>query len=242
MRSRISIAAAIAAIAAVAAGTASAQQPSPQDPLTGQASLGYLATSGNTESTNASAGFGLMYLRDEWAHDLDLSAVAATSNDVRTAEAYSSKYETRRAFGERGYLFMALDWRQDMFSAYDRQVSESIGYGRRLVDGARHVLNAEIGTGARQAELRDGPEQDDAIGRAALDYAWMFSEMTGLTHDLVVESGSENTSVESITAVRARLVGNIGLVVSYRVKRNSDVPAGIEDTDSFTSVALEYAF
>jgi putative salt-induced outer membrane protein YdiY len=66
--------------------------------------------------------------------------------------------------------------------------------------------------------------------------------MTGFSHDLIVESGSSNTSIESIAALRARLVGNLALVFSYRIKRNSDVPADIEDTDTFTSVALEYAF
>jgi putative salt-induced outer membrane protein len=216
--------------------------PTAADPLTGHAAFGYLATSGNTESTNANASFGLQYLSDRWTHALDLSAVAATSDDVTTAEAYSTKYESRNAFGERAYLFTAVDWRQDRFSAYERQVSESLGYGHRLVDGERHVLSAQIGAGARQAKQRDGSEETDAFLRAAIDYSWILTETTGLTQDFVFESGSTNSSAESITAVRARLVGNIGLVVSYRVKRNTDVPPGLADTDYFTSIALEYTF
>ena len=116
-----------------------------RDPFSGQAAFGYLAMSGNTDSTSANASLGLLYHRAAWSHELDLSAVSATSAQATIAQAYSATYESRRAYGERAYLFMALDWQQDRFSAYDRQVSESIGYGRRLLDRERHVLNAEVG-------------------------------------------------------------------------------------------------
>ena len=104
------------------------------------------------------------------------------------------------------------------------------------------ALNAEIGAGEREAKLRDGPRDTEGIVRGALGYALTFSQMTGFTEDLVVESGATNTSIQSIAAVHAQLVGHIGLVLSLRVKRNSDVPAGIEPTDRFTSISLEYAF
>jgi putative salt-induced outer membrane protein len=45
-----------------------------------------------------------------------------------------------------------------------------------------------------------------------------------------------------VSALRARLLNDVGLVVSYTVKHNSDVPLGREKTDKFTSIALEYAF
>jgi putative salt-induced outer membrane protein len=220
-----------------------AQNP-PPDPLTGAAAFGYLATSGNTDSTNANGTFDLTYERTRWTHELALAAVAATSNEVTNAEAYSAKYKAQRPFGEdrRSYLFTTVDWRKDRFSAYERELSEAVGYGRRLVERGPHTLKAEIGAGARQAFLIDGTEEADAIVRAAMGYEWMFTDMTGFTQDLVVESGETNTSIQSVSALRARLVGNIGLVLSYRIKDNSDVVLGTEPTDRFTSIALEYAF
>ena len=221
-----------------------AQNPpaSAPDPFSGQAAFGYLATSGNTDSTNVNAALGVLLIRGNWDHEFDFSAVSAASAEVTTAEAYSARYESRSALSERSYIFTSLDWRENRFSAFDRQLSESIGYGRRVIDRERHVFNAEVGSGARQAKLLDGSEENEAILRLATDYTLTFSEMTGFTHDLIIESGLSNTSVESIAALRARLFGNIALVFSYRIKRNSEVPPGIQDTDTFTSVALEYAF
>jgi putative salt-induced outer membrane protein len=217
--------------------------PAPTDALTGQVAVGYLATSGNTESTNANATFALLYTLDRWAHEFDASAVSAATADVTTAEAYSAKYEGRRKFGEGvSYLFTSLDWQRDRFSAYDEQVSEAVGYGRLLLNRGRQLMNGEIGAGARQSRLIDLTEESEAILRAALDYEFTMSETTGFKQDFVIESGSSNTTFESISALRARLIGNVGLVLSYRVKANSDVPLGIADTDRFTSIALEYAF
>ena len=228
---------------ALAATPSFAQNP-PADPLSGAVAFGYLATSGNTDSTNASGTFDLRYERTRWTHEWALAGISATSNDVTNAEAYSSKYKARRPFGESGksYLFATLDWRRDRFSTYERELSETAGYGRRLIERGPHTLNAEIGAGARQADLIDGTEQSDGILRAAMGYAWAFTDMTGFTQDLVVESGESNTSISAISALRARLVGNIGLVLSYRVKNNSDVVLGSEPTDRFTSISLEYAF
>lgn len=240
---KLNVVVVLAALSSTCAFAQGSTNPPPKG-ISGQVALGYLATSGNTESTNANASFELLYALDFWKHQFDISAVTATNNAVKTAEAYSAKYEGRRAFGEdkKAYIFTALDWKEDRFSAYDRQVSETAGYGRRLIEKGPHVLNAEIGAGSRQATLRDGTDRNDSIVRGAVDYALTFSEMTGFTQDLIIESGASNTSYESVSALKARLVGNIGLVLSYRVKHNSDVPPGVEATDRFTSISLEYSF
>lgn len=240
----ILLAAVLASGAAHAQGGAPGAPAAPPRGISGQVALGYLATSGNTNSTNANASFGLLYALTHWKHQFDLSAVSATNDDVKTAEAYSAKYQGRRTFGDDGktYLFASLDWAEDRFSAYDRQVSETAGYGRRLLARGPHELDGEIGAGARQSTARDGTDERDGIVRGAVHYALAFGEMTGFKQDLVVESGSTNTSTESVSALKARLVGKIGLVLSYRIKHNSDVPPGTEPTDRFTSISLEYSF
>ena len=84
--------------------------------------------------------------------------------------------------------------------------------------------------------------QNEAIIRGGLDYAWKLSETAIFTQDLTVESGADNTYLESVTALRARILTDIALVASYTIKQNSDVPLGSEKTDTFTALSLEYAF
>jgi putative salt-induced outer membrane protein len=223
--------------------TAHAQQTAAPDPISGKAALGYLATSGNTESTNANASFELSFdPASPWRYDFRMGAVGASTNQQTTAEAYSFAHKAQRDFSETDYLFAAADWSKDRFSGYRKQLSETVGYGRRLLHSERQLLSLEAGIGAKQATLIDGQDQDEGIVRGALDYAYTLSETTQFTQRLLFEIGDKNTYSESVSKLSARLIGNISLVVSYTLKNNSDVPAGSENRDTFTAIALEYGF
>lgn len=226
----------------VFAGTAFAQEEEEQDPFQGSASMGYLATSGNTDNETLNIGFSLLWQPSLWSHEFNASAINAETSGVTTAEAAFANYVARRDFGEKSYLFASADWESDEFSAFDNQLSETVGYGRHLIATERHTLDAEIGFGARQAELRSGEEQDESIARGALAYAWQLSETSEFSQSLIIESGSSNTSTESVSELRANIFGNVALVLSYRLRNNSDVPVGVSETDRFTAISLEYGF
>lgn len=231
------------ALAALRPALAQAPAAPPPDPFVGNIALGYLATSGNTDSTNANANFEVTWdLAGPWKHDWTALAINARTNDVTTAESYSAGYKAQRDFSATSYLFFSGDWRQDEFSGYDTQVSEAVGYGRRLVDTERHMLALEGGAGAKQSDLVTGEELDEAIVRGALDYLLTLSETSEFSQKLLLEQGDDNRYTESTTALKTRVVGNIAVVLSFIIKSNSDVPVGIEKTDRFTSVSLEYAF
>jgi putative salt-induced outer membrane protein len=72
---------------------------------------------------------------------------------------------TRNPCGTRFHLFAAGDWRKDRFSGYDKQVTEAVGYGRRLVDSERQMFSVEGGLGAKQSTLVDGTDLDEGILR-----------------------------------------------------------------------------
>lgn len=221
---------------------AEAAAPPEPDPWLAKATLGYLATSGNTESSSLNSGFSVAYASGRWLHALEGLAIYSAQDEVTTAEAYALGWKSEYHWTEANYLFGRVDWRKDRFSGYDQQLSETIGYGRRLIDTGTHVLNAEIGAGLRQSDLADGTSEDEAILRAGIDYLWQFSETAQFTQVLAVESGSENTYLESVSALTARLVGSLAMVASYTIRNNSDVPLGLEKTDTFTALSLEYTF
>ena len=67
-------------------------------------------------------------------------------------------------------------------------------------------------------------------------------ETADFTQYFAIEFGEENTYLESVSALSARLIGKLALVASFTVKNNSDVPGGAEDTDTYTALSLEYGF
>lgn len=213
-----------------------------ESPWSGAFSLGYLSTSGNTETTSYNTKLGVGYVSGGWKHSLSAAANGADESEQTTAEAYQAGWKSEYNFTEHDFVFGTVDWRKDRFSGVDQQLTESIGYGRRLISNERHLLSVGLGVGHRSADLADGTSESGVIGRGSIDYNWIWSETAGFDQNVIVESGSDNTYVESISAVRARLMGNFALVLSYTVKHNTDVPVGSENTDRLSAISIEYAF
>lgn len=219
--------------------TAAAEE---EGPWSGKFSLGYLSTSGNTDTTTYNTAFEVTYVRNKWSHTASGSANGNEESDLHLAEAYQLGWKTDYNFTEHDYLFGLLSWRKDRFAGVVEQLSGSVGYGRRLINTPKHLLSAEIGAGYRDADLSDGSTEDGTILRGGLDYAWTFTEKSGFDQYIGVESGSDNTYIESISAVRASLIGDFAMVFSYTIRHNTDVPAGSEKTDKLTALSIEYAF
>jgi len=214
----------------------------PESPWSGKASLGYLSTSGNTDTTSMKGGFEVAYEVNKWKHKLGGGANSAEDTGVQTAEAYQLAWKTDYSFTETDYVFGLINWNKDLFSGVTEQLSTTAGYGRRVFDTPSHVLNLEIGAGYRDADLSDGTTESGAIVRGGLDYTWYFSENSGFNQKLNVETGSDNTYIESISEVRAKLVGDLAVVLSYTIRDNSNVPAGNVNSDKLSAVSIEYTF
>jgi putative salt-induced outer membrane protein len=232
-------------------------------PWSGKAALGYLASSGNTDTTAFNFDGEVNYDVNKWHNTLLGRAILKTDNKASTAEAYKAAYKLKYDLSERNYLFGLLDYNNDRFSSYDQQIFEIVGAGRRFIMTEKHELNGELGIGASQSDFRDcksddvlagacviGPPQTPPFGasesevtyRAAGDYKWQISENASFVQKLSVNIGSSNTYTESLTELRAGILGDIALVLSYTIKNNSDVAPGTDRTDTYTAISLEYAF
>lgn len=214
----------------------------PASPWSGKATLGYLATSGNTETSTMNTGFEVGYTAGKWTHGFNASAVYASENKITTAEAYDAGWKSERKLSDQDFLFGRLNWRKTRFGAFDTQFSQTVGYGRRLVDVDKHKLSAEIGAGLRQSKDQLGFEEDETVFRGGLYYKWLLSETAEFRQDLTAEGGEENTYVESVTALSAKVLEDLALVASYTVKHNTDVPPLTEKTDTYIALSLEYKF
>ncbi|HNP63906.1 MAG TPA: DUF481 domain-containing protein [Woeseiaceae bacterium] len=219
-----------------------AQDAEEVSPWAGKATLGYLATSGNTENSTLNTALEVSYSQGQWVHEARAFALSASENEVTSAEAYEFGWKSERKLTDNDFLFGRVQWRKDRFGGYATQFSQTVGYGRRLINTDVHKLNAEVGVGARQSELQDTTEENETVYTGGVYYTWQLSKTAKFRQELKAESGSENTYSESVTAISAKLLGDLALVASYTIKHNSDVPALTEKSDRYTALSLEYAF
>ena len=198
-------------------------QDAPERPLVRQGHAGLPGHVRQHRESTLNSGFEVGYTAGKWAHLANAAAINASENELTTAEAYNLGWKSERNLTDKDFLFGRLDWRKDRFGGFDTQFSQTLGYGRRLIDSDKHKLNAEIGAGARQSDLQDGTKEDETIFRGGMYYKWLFSETAEFRQNLTAEAGNENTYIESVTAVSAKLLGDLALVASYTIKHNTDV-------------------
>lgn len=211
--------------------------------FSGEAALGVLTTSGNSETRSINGKLELVYASEAWKNSFGASAISSADDEGSTAERYTVGNKLDYNFSPRDYAFGAVEFEKDLFGGIKQRTSETVGYGRHILTGPRHLLDAEIGGGARQTEEQDtGERYDDFIGRFAGKYQWNLTETSTFLQTLKVESGESNTFTESVSELRLSIIGNLFAGISFTARNNSDVPPDTKKTDTFTAVNLNYNF
>lgn len=238
MNKFVAIAAGVATMLAM--GNVWAQET--ENPWEGNISLGYLASTGNTETENFNGEVKAAYNLIGWVHNVFLSTVGSRDAGVTTGERYQAQYKLDKLFSTRGYVFGRLAFDKDRFSGIDHKASATFGVGRRLIDKQKHRLRGEVGAGTRREELLDRTTNHEGILLINLGYRYLMSENAEFSQTVLFEQGAENDYTESVTKVRANVVGALSVAVSYTVKHNTSPPDINEKTDTYTAISLEYKF
>jgi len=208
----------------------------------GDVELGIVTTTGNTETETINAKAKATTEREKWRHTVFLESLNSSSGGDTTAERYVVNGQSDYKFGEHNYLFIMVNYENARFSGYDYRVSEALGYGRRVIGNNTLTLDLEIGPGARQSKLDTGDSENEVTMRGAAKLAWKISDTSTFTTDLNTDVGEDTTVTKSVTALTAQINGSLATKITYTIKNTSDVPVGIEKTDTETAVTLVYSF
>lgn len=230
----------------------------PPPPWSGEASVGVVATSGNSENQSANARLEVVYAEDDYRNTFNATALQASSTQLNeltgleestaTSERYTVGDKADFLFSEHNYAFLQVEYEKDLIGPIRERLSETLGYGRKVLDGPDHTLDLEIGAGFRQTESQITPAapvaltEDDAIARGRVAYRWNFREGSHFGETFKAESGESNTFLESVTEAKLDLIGAVFALASYTVRRNTDVPAGTHKTDTVTAFSLGWSF
>lgn len=244
MRSKYVKIIALAASLAVSQNVLAQDEEEKEEGWTGSGELGFVQTSGNTDTSTFNMALAFTYEKDKWRHNLGASALRSETNSVTDAERYTLGGQSDYKLSDRSYLFGAFRYTGDDFAPYDPSTSLTAGYGYTIVDNGVHYLLGEIGAGYRmQEEALTGVSQDEAIIRGRLDYTWGISDTTSFSNLFLVESGSDNTYYENTTALGVAINSKFAVNVAYQWRHNSDLPPGaIDDTDTQFTTNLVYNF
>jgi len=227
--------------ALLAAGSVDAQE-APKSLWKASAELGFVATSGNTETETLNAKATVSTDRKKWRHKGEITALKSSDDINTTAEKFTLMGQSDYKLEGKNFLFGVITYDDDKFSGYKYRVTEAIGYGRRVIEDSDMTLDLEIGPGARQSKLDSGTTDSEGILRAAATYDWTISKTSKFTEALTVEAGEDVTVTKSVTSLASQIEGNLSMKITFTYKNTSEVPVGIEETDTETAITLVYNF
>jgi len=220
----------------------------------GGVEFGYVAVTGNQDTTSLNARFALAYELEKWRHAGFISVVTSSTEEeinnvlVKTdAEKLTAQAKSDYKFSKKGYAFGIYDYDETKDSGFEYQSSFAAGFGYRFIKNKKHTLDGELGLGSRTSKTEATPTipsaaNTETITRLAGKYLWKISKTSNFEQKLSTEIGDDNTITKSYSGLSANIFEDLALKVSYTIKDQSDVPPDTAKRETITAFTIVYSF
>ncbi len=244
MNNNVLIFGAVLVFAASSVNAADAEEKKEKEsPWATTAGLGYVNTSGNTNTETLIFKFDTAYEIERWKHALHFDTLNASADDVSTADRKLLTGQSNYKFRPRDYFYGLFSYEDDKFSGFEYQAKLGLGYGRKIIKTDRHELDGEIGPGYRNYKVDNAPSsEDEALLRLAGFYKWKISDSSDFNQDLVGDFGEDQDEWRSVTGLRTSINDSFSLRLTYTVRYLDVVPVGNDNYDRETAITLDYTF
>ncbi|GMR00948.1 MAG: YdiY family protein [Gammaproteobacteria bacterium] len=220
-----------------------------KSPWTSSAELGYISTTGNTETQTIVIKANVVHEVEKWRHIGYAESYGQQSKDdatgivVTSAERYELSGKSDYKFNEYDYVFGLIKLQKDLFSGFKYEHNANIGYGHKVIKDPAMELNFEIGPGVRYFKEDNAQKaESEALLSLAANYWWKISANSKFTQELSSDIGETFTSNRSVTAIEANINKTLAMKFTYTIRNKSSVPVNTKKTDTETTVTLVYTF
>ncbi|MGB3725302.1 MAG: DUF481 domain-containing protein [Glaciecola sp.] len=220
--------------------------------LTMDGEFGFIFTSGNTETTSASAGINAKQELESWSNEYLIEGLYkkdtvenADGEEVEQTSAqkfFASAQGNYKLENPDHRLFAFASYEDDRFSNFKYQSTVAGGWNEKLWSDEVSSFDYSVGPGYSFAKDLDDNSVNGLIVRAALNYKWTISESARFTQTFSTEVGSDNTKSRAESALSAKIGGGLSMKLSLKFDHNTDVGVGVDKLDTETAVTLVYSF
>ena len=209
---------------------------------TGEGEIGAFRSTGNSDDSGLSAGLKLTKDGVRWRYKFGAFADYQRSDGETTREQFRLFVEPNYKFGPRLYAYGLAQFERDRFQGYDARYSLSGGLGYTAINSDNVQLDVNAGPAWRRTEFIAQPDESSLAALASADFRWRVSDNLTLTQSADAYWESDNSTLATITALDAKLIGALSARLSYTVEWESDPPAGRVGTDTLSRATLVYDF
>lgn len=214
------------------------------------AQLGGILNTGNTKNKSVTGKLHVQYAKKKIQNITDVSGQYGKDNNVASSQNITTENSFNYSLGaaEDSNNFINNDniLKTDRFSAYDYELTTTLGYGHHWMKSDKIDLSTTLGPGYRRNELTDTKVIDDEIVLNATSHlCWNASETVKVTEDAKNTFGEEYNYTSLTTAITSTLFKQVALSLSFKMEYYSSIPADTSYTDklnTLTTLNLVYPF
>lgn len=223
--------------------------------VSGDVELGFLLTSGNTNSFAIRANSELVHDLEFFRNRYQLQSLLQKNNvtDANSGSTQQITTANRYSFiGQSNYklvkgqesVFARAAYAHDKFGAFREQASFVAGYGNRIYEKRASYLDLETGPGFAQDQSSSGNKNSGLIWYLAanLDYKLLDTSAFRQSLESAMSLGGENSTLLSRSSITAKVADKLSLRFNFIVKYNSKPETDLRKTDTETSASLVYTF
>ncbi len=218
----------------------------------GEGQIGAFYADGNNSNIGVTGTIELEREGVDWSHRLRARGDYQRSNGRTTREQYLAAYEPRYDIDEGLFAYGLLQYESDRFQGFDSRQAVSGGLGYQLLDSDGLKLSVKAGPAYRRTVFLSGEAENSLAGLVGLDFDWQIADGLTLTQDtnMVAEAAgsatviidSSNTTLNLVTALRAKISDRVSTRLSYTVDYNSNPAPGAVSTDTLSRFTIVYGF
>lgn len=209
----------------------------------GELNLGYVSSSGNSESESLTLSSKVSW-GDEHGilQKAELKAFSGSQDGRQSAEKYFLAYQLNRSVSDAHSVFGRAAYDDDRFSGYDYQATMTLGWAALWTMSGTQKLDTEVGLGYRINKFDDGDQDEEPVLRLAADYSIELTDNTSFEQSLSSEIGDDTTISKSASDLRVAMSDVLIVKLSLNLKHYSKPLNGNENLDRVTTVSIGYKF
>ncbi|HIC82250.1 MAG TPA: DUF481 domain-containing protein [Kiloniellaceae bacterium] len=214
-----------------------------ESPWSGEAELGGIARSGNTENLGVSASAEVIYEAAPWRHILSGSFDYLETRLATEEQAIEAEYQFNYDLTERTFVYGLTHYEDDRFSGFDYEITASAGLGTRVIDEESMTWTLAAGPSVRVFR-EDDEGATEAVPGARLnsDFVWQISETAKLANETELRFDSDRSELENETSLTLQIVESLAGRFSFTAQYRSPVPEDTDELDTTTKASLVYGF
>jgi putative salt-induced outer membrane protein len=208
--------------------------------------LGYMGSTGNTDSQSVNALYRNDYQYDS-ATDMHLKAdlLYGEKSGETSDERYRLFTSMNHYYDEDLFAYAEASALRNTFEGYNQQYNLGAGLGYNIFKDPKQSLKGKAGLQYRRSNFTDEPHDNFYYAKAGLDYLYNFSETNQFTAQWnVLDNLKRVKDYETVVdlGLKMLIVDQLSFRLGFELKYDNVPPVGKKKTDTTTTAGIVYNF